>query len=203
MRAWMDRGVLRGRIHGRSLLVLVVVAALVSVAAVWQFGALRDEHDPDLAEADTPGGPQFTAAAETTSASAPASAPESPESSAASPSGDPTTSAAAAATSASAADAGPECTASLSLDTEWSSSISVAVSVANTGAEPIDGWEILLALDGMEVTAAWGLEHLEGDRYSDIMFNAAIAPGESVDPSFSADVEDGWVLPETVPCTPA
>ncbi|NUQ87631.1 MAG: hypothetical protein HOQ43_04100, partial [Glycomyces artemisiae] len=96
MRAWMDRGVLRGRIHGRSLLVLVVVAALVSVAAVWQFGALRDEHDPDLAEADTPGGPQFTTAAETTSASAPASSPESPESSAASPSGDPTTSAAAA-----------------------------------------------------------------------------------------------------------
>jgi len=203
MRAWMDRGVLRGRIHGRSLLVLVAVAALVSVAAVWQFGSLRDEHDPDLADPDTPGGPQFTAAAEATSESAAASAPESPESSPASTASEPTSSAAAESSSASAADAGPRCTASLSLDEEWSSSISVAVSVANTGAEPIDGWEVLLALDGMEVTAAWGLEHLDGDRYGDIMFNAAIAPGESVEPSFSAAVEDGWTLPATVPCTPA
>ncbi len=52
MRPWMDRAMLRGRIHGRLMLVLVAVVVLVSAAAVWQFSALRDDRDPDLADID-------------------------------------------------------------------------------------------------------------------------------------------------------
>jgi hypothetical protein len=62
---------------------------------------------------------------------------------------------------------------------------------------------VLLALDRVEVTATWGLERIEGDRYGDIFLNGGIDPGGSVAPSFQADVEDGYALPATVPCTPA
>ena len=52
MRPWMDRAMLRGRIHGRLMLVLVAVVVLVSAAAVWQFSALRDDRGPDFADND-------------------------------------------------------------------------------------------------------------------------------------------------------
>jgi cellulase/cellobiase CelA1 len=98
---------------------------------------------------------------------------------------------------------GPACTASLTLDNEWSESISVTVTVANHGTERIEGWEVLLALEHAEITATWGLEHIEGDRYGDILLNGGVDPGGSVAPSFQADVEDQFALPATVPCTPA
>ncbi|MQM25990.1 cellulose binding domain-containing protein [Glycomyces albidus] len=202
MRAWKDRRVLRGRIHGRLLLVLIAVAVLVSAVAVWQFGSLRDDHDPDLAEAEIPEGPRFTGAAESPTPSPSPSPPETPESSAAPTSAAPTTEAEAPPTTEAAA-AGPQCTATLTLDDEWSSSISVTVEVANTGTDPIDGWEVLLDLANLDVTATWGLDHVEGDRYGDILFNAALDPGSSTAPSFQADIEGDWELPATVPCTPA
>ncbi|GAA2259597.1 hypothetical protein GCM10009853_010750 [Glycomyces scopariae] len=205
MRARTDRGVLRGRIHGRSLLVLVAVAALVSAVAVWQFGSLRDEHDPDVAGADQPDRPRYTESAESPTPSAPVSPSLTPESSAVpetSGAPDPGSEEAATSAASEAAVTGPQCTASLELDDEWSGSISVDVEVANTGTEPIDGWEVVLDLAGLDVTGLWGLDHLDGDRYGDIMFNAGIDPGSSVGPSFQAEVEGEWSLPATVPCTP-
>ncbi|GAA1666052.1 hypothetical protein GCM10009830_09640 [Glycomyces endophyticus] len=202
MRAWRDR-VLRGRIHGRSLLVLIAVAALVSAAAVWQFGSLRDDHDPDVADAELTEAPRFTAEAESAAPSSSAPSSAVPDPSAEPASAEPTTTAEAATSEATeAAVAGPVCTASLTLADEWSSSISVSVEVANTGTERIDGWEVVLDLAGLDVTALWGLDHVDGDRYGDIMFNAGIDPGSSVGPSFQADVEGEWTLPATVPCTP-
>lgn len=202
MRAWTNRGVLRGRIHGRLLLALLAVAAVVSAIAVWQFGSLRDDRDPDLADAALPDGPRFTGPLESVTPSASPSPPETPESSPAPTTAAPTTEAAASPTT-EAAVAGPQCTATLTLDSEWSSSISVTVEVANTGTAPIDGWEVLLDLAGLEVTTTWGLEHIEGDRYGDILINGALDPGSSTSPSFQADIEGDWELPATVPCTPA
>ncbi|RRS00470.1 cellulose binding domain-containing protein [Glycomyces terrestris] len=202
MRAWSHRGVLRGRIHGRLLLVLVAVAAIASAAAVWQFGSLRDDHDPDLAEAQLPAGPQFTGAGESATPSPSASPSETPPSSAAPTSAEPTT-AEAETSEADPAETVPPCTASLRLDSESDDSVSVTVEVANTGTEPIDGWEVVLDLKHLEVTTTWGLQHIDGDRYGDILFNAAIEPGDSVEPSFQADTQGAWELPATVPCTPA
>jgi cytoskeletal protein RodZ len=202
----MDRAARRGRLHGRLLLILIVVAALASAAAVWQFSTLWDDPDPDLARID--GGETPTPAVpsdEADSSSATASPSPSP-SLESSPAEEDTTSAAAAVTRSAApteAAAGPVCTASLTLTNDWSDSISVTVTVANTGTERIDGWEVLLALEQLEVTSTWGLRQIEGDRYGDIFFNAALDPGDSVQPTFEADVEGDYTLPDTVPCTPA
>jgi cellulase/cellobiase CelA1 len=204
MRPWMDRAVLRGRIHGRLLLVLVAVAALASVAAIWQFSALRDDHDPDLAgfedqetatatdaavpggvEGATPTGPSPTAGeSPSETASADESASDGP------------------AGTTEAAVNGPQCTASLTLDSEWDESVSVTVTVANTGTDPIDGWEVQIGIKHLTVTTTWGLTHIEGERYGDILLNAALDTGDSVDASFQADVQGRYEIPETVPCTP-
>ncbi|MCC3765103.1 cellulose binding domain-containing protein [Glycomyces sp. TRM65418] len=208
MRPWMNRATLRGRLHGRLLLVLIVVAVLVSAAAVWQFVLLWDDHDPDLAEIDGRETPTVAAPAdESESATESASAIPSPtlESS---PLEEGATSTPAAIVSQSPAPTteaaeGPACTASLRLDNEWSESVSVTVTLTNTGVDRIDGWEVLLALEHLDVTSTWGLDHIEGDRYGDIFFNAGIDPGDSVEPSFQADIEGDFTLPATVPCTPA
>jgi hypothetical protein len=215
MRPWMDRAAaLRGRLHGRLLLVLIVVAVLASAAAVWQFSVLRVDHDPGLGETgghETPTFPGPPGDPDSPTANTSASASPSPPLTS-SPAEDGTTSAAAIATDAAAPTeaatptepaGGPTCSASLRLDNEWSESISVTVTVANTGQDRIDGWEVLLALEHLTVTTTWGLEHIEGDRYGDLLFNAGIDPGGSVEPSFQANVEDEYTLPATVPCTPA
>lgn len=205
MRPWRDRAAaLRGRIHGRLLLVLVAVAVLASAAAIWQFSALLDDHDPSLAEIDrqTATAPQPTGDPDSPSVSLSATPSPSPESS---PAEERTSSAAAVASESAApteAAGGPACTASLTLDNEWSESISVTVTVANSGTDRIEGWEVLLALEHAEVTSTWGLEHIEGDRYGDILLNGGVDPGGSVAPSFQADVEEAFALPATVPCTP-
>jgi hypothetical protein len=200
----MNRAVRRGRIHGRLMLVLIAVAVLVSAAAIWQFSVLRDDHDPDLARFDdeeTATEASTAAAVETPSSSAPA--PPSPTVSA-SPTEAASSSAAPSepAGTTEAIAAGPQCTASLTLDNEWSDSVSVTVTIAGTGTEPVDGWEVQIGIEHLSVTATWGLAHIEGERYGDIMFNAAIDAGESVDASFQAEVQGDYEIPETVPCTP-
>lgn len=203
MRPWMDRAVLRGRIHGRLLLVLVAVAALASAVALWQFGALRDDHDPDLADFDEP---ETTGAAATTEPESPtpdetASVSPTPSES---PSETPSASASASepAPTTEAAATGPQCTATLTLDNAWDETVSVTVTVANTGADPVDGWEVLLGIKHLSVTATWGLSHIEGERYGDVLLNAALDPGGSVDTSFQAEVQGSYEIPATVPCTP-
>jgi cellulase/cellobiase CelA1 len=205
MRPWMDRAMRRGRIHGRLMLVLVTVAVLASALAIWQFSTLRDDHDPDLAG---------FADQETTAAASDPTAPASSE--AASPAGpSPTTSESPSETTSAdeaasqptgtseAAVDGPQCTASLTLDNEWDDSISVTVTVANTGTDPIDGWEVRIGIKHLTVTTTWGLTHIEDDRYGDILINGALDTGDSVDASFQADVQGRYEIPETVPCAPA
>jgi hypothetical protein len=80
--------------------------------------------------------------------------------------------------------------------------VSVTVTVANTGAEAFSGWEVELAIKHLKVTTTWGLEHIEGARYRDILLNGGIEPGGSVEPSFQAEVKGSYRLPETVPCRP-
>ncbi|MBO3735050.1 cellulose binding domain-containing protein [Glycomyces niveus] len=204
MRPWMGRAVRRGRIHGRLLLALVAVAALASAAALWQFSALRDDHDPDLAQFDDDG--ESAAAAPTSAAEGPTGeAPTTPSPGvSASPSATASSSAPAseAATTAEAAVTGPQCTASLTLDNEWDDSVSVTVTIANTGADPVDGWEVVIGIKHLTVTSTWGLSHIEGERYGDILLNAALDQGESVDASFQADVQGNFEIPPTIPCTP-
>jgi cellulase/cellobiase CelA1 len=199
----MGRAVRRGRIHGRLLLALVAVAALASAAALWQFSALRDDHDPDLAQFDDGGS---TAAAPTSAAEGPTGeAPTTPSPGvSASPSATASSSAPAseAATTAEAAVTGPQCTASLTLDNEWDDSVSVTVTITNTGADPVDGWEVVIGIKHLTVTSTWGLSHIEGERYGDILLNAALDQGESVDASFQADVQGNFEIPPTIPCTP-
>ncbi|MEU5153062.1 cellulose binding domain-containing protein [Glycomyces sp. NPDC021274] len=203
MRPWMNRAVRRGRIHGRLMLVLIAVAVLASAAAIWQFSALRDDHDPDLARFDDETTTTEDAApvAETPASSAPA--PASPTVSA-SPSEAASSSAAASepAATTEAVLSGPQCTASLTLDNEWDESVSVTVTIANTGTDPVDGWEVLIGIEHLSVTATWGLAHIEGERYGDILLNAALDAGDSVDASFQADVQGRYEIPATVPCTP-
>ncbi|MFC3491547.1 cellulose binding domain-containing protein [Glycomyces rhizosphaerae] len=205
MRPWMDRATLGGRLHGRLLLVLVAVAVLTSVAAIWQFSMLREDHDPDwgqiddrgaLTDADVIGG-SGTATASVSATPSPTVSASASETA----SGTATASEPAAPTEA--AVSGPQCTASLRLDNEWDDSVSVTVTVTNTGTDPIEGWEVLLEIKHLTVTTTFGLEHIEGDRYGDILLNAALDAGESVDAGFQADVNGNFELPATVPCTPA
>jgi hypothetical protein len=201
----MDRATLRGRIHGRLMLVLVAVAVLVSAAAVWQFSALRDDHDPDLADIEgreALTGPGLTGDPESLAASVSASpSPTASTSATAEEEASADASSAAAATS-EAAVAGPQCTASLTLDSADENSVSVTVTVANTGADSISGWEITLDLRRLTVTTTWGLSHVEGDVYGDILFNGALDPGGSTEPSFQADIGGEYAIPATVPCAP-
>jgi hypothetical protein len=205
MRPWMDRAVARGRIHGRLLLALIVIAALACLVAVWQFGVLRDDDRPEYA--DIGGGetiaPAPAAEPDTPTADASPTPSPTPETTPAPTEAEPSTSAAAESSApAETAPAASQCTATLTLDDEWDTSISVTVAIANTGTEPIDGWEVLLDLEHLAVTSTWGLSRIEGDRYGDILFNAALDPGDGTEPSFRADVEGEFVLPATVPCTP-
>jgi hypothetical protein len=207
MRPWMDRAVARGRIHGRLLLALIAIAVVACLIAVWQFGTVRDDDRPDFADIGgetTAPMPEAEPESPSTSPSAASPSPTLESSAPASSEPAPTTSAAAE-TSApvEAAPAASQCTATLVLDEERDTSVAVTVAIANTGTEPIDGWEVLLALEHLDVTSTWGLNHIEGDRYGDILFNAALDPGDGVEPSFRADVEGEFALPATVPCTPA
>ncbi|WP_026922220.1 hypothetical protein [Glycomyces arizonensis] len=213
MRAWKDRtSLLRGRLHGRLFIVLGAVAAVAVAIAVWQFAAalgggedeaLSDWTDP----APTTAMPRSPA--EDTATAAPASASPSPtaEASSETPEATPSETAAAETSEApeteSAEPSGPSCTAALRLDSEGERSISVKVEVVNTGEEAIGGWEIVLGIDGVDVTGTWGMSRVEGDRYGNWWSNGTLDPGEDTVPSFSAATEGDPALPDTVPCTAA
>lgn len=219
MRLWMDRVTMRGRLHGRLLKVLIAVAALACVAAILQFSVLRIGDDSDRLDlgTDDRAVPGFSAdpesAVEGTAQDSPSGAESASASEDASSSpevdpetGLPETSGAAGSSGAEptteAAPAAMQCTATLTLDNEWSSSVSVKVTVANTGSEPVEGWEVVIDVEHLSVASTWGLSHVEGDRYGDVWFNGSLDPGKSVGPSFTADVEGEFALPATVPCTP-
>lgn len=208
---WKDRpSLLRGRLHGRAFKALGALAVAALAIAVWQlaaslggdddvgsgggelsdplFSPMPDESPDAYSEraTATPSGEASTTAEESTSESEESTEDAEPE-----PSAEDST------------EAGSGCTAALHLDSEWGDSISVTVEVLNTGDEGFDGWEVLLALDDVDVTAVWGMEHIEGDRYGNGWINGDLEPGESAEPSFNGSVEDDYSLPATVPCSPA
>lgn len=215
MRFWKDRPpILRGRLHGRAYKLLGVFTAIVVAVAVWLMavsmgGDTPDSSERDLADPLLSGIPDQPAGGESDDVSATASASASPSPTAEETTGEPEESTGDEETSDSAPEpdeetgAGLGCTASLHLDREWSDTISVTVEVANSGAEGLDGWEVVLDLEGVEVTAAWGMGHVEGDRYRNGWFNGDLDPGESGDASFNGETEDAYELPQTVPCSPA
>ncbi|MEU6860145.1 cellulose binding domain-containing protein [Glycomyces sp. NPDC046736] len=206
---------LQGRLHGRLLKVLLVVAALVSMAAVLQFTLLREDAPPVLA--DLGQSERASAAPEASEASSEADSPSVSTSPTPSPTAEATTSDAAStaastpeapnsaeSSAAPVTEAAPDplqCTAALSLSDQWGSTVVVRVAIANSGTETLSGWEVVIDVPGLDVTSTWGLAHIEGDRYGDIFFNAAVAPGESVEPTFFADLEGELSLPATVPCS--
>ncbi|WP_026932548.1 cellulose binding domain-containing protein [Glycomyces tenuis] len=211
MRAWKDRTpLLRGRLHGRLLIVLGVVAALAVAVAVWQFSTALGGGEGQGASDDWAGpaadhdGASVAPLEEDSSAAAPTSASTSPTVEATSETPEETPSEETDEEPSEEDDtgpAGPSCTAALRLADEWSDSISVEVTVVNTGEEAVGGWEIVLDIDGVEVTSTWGMSRIEGDRYGNGLFNGALDPGEDAGPSFRADTEGEPELPGTVPCT--
>lgn len=211
MRAWKDRTpLLRGRLHGRLLTVLGAVAAVAVAIAIWQFSTVLGGDEGGSASEDwtdpaaDPGGVSVVPLEEETATAAPTSAAASPTPEATSETPEETPSEAAPEESSGEPDAGPagpSCTATLRLEDEWSESISVKVEIVNTGEEVIDGWEIVLDIEGVEVTATWGMSHVEGDRYGDWWSNGTLDPGEDAVPSFQAETSGDGGLPSTVPCT--
>ncbi|WP_100444759.1 cellulose binding domain-containing protein [Glycomyces xiaoerkulensis] len=209
MRAWKNRRLLRGRLHGRALKALGAVAATAAVIAAWQFALLVDEDESAFPElggqdplADGPAGGSLGEVAEATAASSPTAAAESDEPSPDAESGSPSPAADGDASS-EPEPSGPECAASLALEREWGNNVSVDVEVANSGEEPIDGWEVVLDFENVEVKTTWGLTRIEGDRYGNGWTNGDLDPGETTDPGFTGRSKGEPDLPETVPCSPA
>ncbi|WP_026128622.1 cellulose binding domain-containing protein [Nocardiopsis halophila] len=71
-----------------------------------------------------------------------------------------------------------------------SSNFTGRVTLTNTGADTLDGWELVLGFDGATVTSAWDVEwEATGDgvvaRAPD--WGDGLAPGESVEVNFTAE----------------
>ncbi|GAB3233333.1 hypothetical protein GCM10027447_29640 [Glycomyces halotolerans] len=203
---------IRGRLHGNLLWILIAVSVVAATIAVWQFSSLGGDDEQAL-PAGSEGGmatgailsgePTDEAAAELGPTAA---APSTEEPSATPTSPDPTTEAepsepatSEAPRSPDSTPTGPTCTATLEIDKEWSGHIEVDVVIANIGEAAISDWEVTLSFSDVAIYHYWGMEHHEGDRYrSD--WNGAVGPGGSTGASFQAEVEDGFALPDTVPC---
>ncbi|WP_199042623.1 cellulose binding domain-containing protein [Glycomyces salinus] len=207
---WKDRpSLLRGRLHGRALKALGGLAVAALAIAVWQLAAALGGGDdvgsgggelsdplfspiPDeSSDTDTEAATDTATPSDDGSPTAEESTPETEEQTEAEEP-DPEDS----------EETGPGCTAALHLDSEWGDTISVTVEVVNTGEEGFDGWEVVLALEDVDITATWGMEHVEGDRYGNGWVNGDLDPGESAEPSFNGSAAEGYSLPATVPCAP-
>ncbi len=212
-----------GRLHGRLLKVLALVSVLAALAAVWQLGTVLFQDDEDAAATwpwqdqasvdfadEEPSTESAAASAEAGSASAspsPEAAESSPEPE---PEPEPESSAAAPETEAPAPEPEPErggaaCTASLRVGNQWQDSgevrFDVWLEVVNTGDESIEDWEVVLAFDGVDVFASWGMNHEGGGRYEAARWNDELDPGEAAGAGFQAASDDEVELPSTVPCT--
>ncbi len=210
-----------GRLHGRLLKVLALVSVLAALAAVWQLGTVLFQDDEDAAATwpwqdqasvdfadEEPSTESAAASAEAGSASvepSPEAADSEPD-----PEPPPESSEAAPETEAPAPEpeperGGPACTASLQMGNQWRDSGEVRfdawLEVTNTGEEPIEGWEVVLALDGVDVFARIGMRHEGEGRYEAARWNDELAPGKSTAAGFQASAENEVDLPATVPCT--
>lgn len=210
-----------GRLHGRLLKVLALVSVLAALAAVWQLGTVLFQDDEDAAATwpwqdqasvdfadEEPSTESAAASAEAGSASvepSPEAADSEPD-----PEPPPESSEAAPETEAPAPEpeperGGPACTASLRVGNQWQDSgevrFDVWLEVVNTGDESIEDWEVVLAFDGVDVFASWGMNHEGGGRYEAARWNDELDPGESAGAGFQAASGDEVDLPATVPCT--
>ncbi|HLU27724.1 MAG TPA: cellulose binding domain-containing protein [Glycomyces sp.] len=211
-----------GRLHGRLLKVLALVSVAAALVALWQLSPVLFQDDEDAAAtwpwqdqasvdfADEE--PSSTEAAVDSAEARSPSAEPSPEVSSVAPEPEPApeSSEAPPATEDPEPDpepehGGPACTASLQMGNQWRDSGEVRfdawLEVTNTGEEPIEGWEVVLALDGVDVFASWGMRHEGEGRYEAARWNDELAPGKSTAAGFQASAENEVDLPATVPCT--
>lgn len=188
MRVWKNfRSRPTGRLHGRTLKILTAIAALTAVLAGWQFAALI-------------GGGEDQVAAEPSVLNAlPDSAPRSPAVGAPSPSPTPVETPAETEAAETTASAPPSCAASLWVEDDRGNTVSVTVEVANTGDQPISGWELHIDIEDVEITGTSGMEGAGDGRYA----GGTLAPGETATSSFVGDAKGKPDLPATVPCTAA
>nr|WP_277606032.1 cellulose binding domain-containing protein [Glycomyces sp. L485] len=96
---------------------------------------------------------------------------------------------------------GASCSATLWLESSWEGNVQVRVEVANTGDEAVSGWEVTVAIDGVDVYHSWGMHRADGDRYRNEDWNGALGPGEAATGTFQAAAEGEPELPDAVPCT--
>ncbi|GAB4000898.1 hypothetical protein GCM10029992_34480 [Glycomyces albus] len=106
------------------------------------------------------------------------------------------------ATEAATTAAGPSCSAALRLDHSWEGSVQVAVVVSASGGKAIDGWEVDLGIEGVEIYRFWNMSHHRGDAYRDEGWNGRLGPGEEAEAAFQAEVGRHYELPDSVPCEP-
>ncbi|MCC3765034.1 cellulose binding domain-containing protein [Glycomyces sp. TRM65418] len=205
----------RGRLHGRALQILGVVSTAAVLIALWQFGVFGEEPDrdpvgavegpvaPSISDAaDDPSTTQVTPTISATSESlAESSAAETSTapSDAASSSRPPVTTTAAEPPEEDAA--ATACSASLTLNQSWDDMIEVTVVVVNSGAEEIESWEIDLSMDGADIEHSWNMRHLGDGRYGSEGWNGRLDPDEDAVTGFQAEVDRGFELPDSVPCT--
>lgn len=208
-----------GRLHGRLLYLLGGFSVIVALAALALFGVFSGEDDRDpVAAVDDPetawlspgdDGTSASPAAETASAAAASPSASSAAPTTEAPSEAATSEAAEETTSAREEEATQEeehgpakasCSATLTLDEEWHSGVTVTVAVVNTGDTELESWAIDLDLDDAEVSSTWNMTELGRDWYGDAGWNGRLDPGEDAVVGFQAETDWDFELPDSVPC---
>jgi cytoskeletal protein RodZ len=204
----------RGRLHGRLLQVLGAVSAVAAAVALWQFGVFGDDPERDpvsvIEGLETPslpdGASESSAAAtahaasatiESPSESSPAASTSAPPSESPSPLPPNETPSA----TEEAGTTGASCTASLTVENEWDNSVEVSLTVVNSDAVALAGWEIDLDLQDVSIYNHWNMRELDDGRYGSEDWNGRLDPGEDAVAGFQAELGDGAELPDAVPCT--
>ncbi|GAB3653038.1 cellulose binding domain-containing protein [Glycomyces tarimensis] len=205
----------QGRLHGHMFRILAVLTVVVALVAIWLLSPVMfsdDESSANWPWAEEPtvvfsddGEPSSEAASSVEDAAS--SAEPSMETSMAQPetaqveSDEPAPSSKAPEESAREDEpAEPSCSATLRLEDEWRDYVQVSVVVVNTGEEVLSGWEVTIAIDGVDVHNSWGMRHTDGDRYRNDDWNGALDPGEDAVATFQAEGDEDD-LPDSVPCT--
>lgn len=208
-----SRRIEEGGLHGAWLKVLGVVSLAAVVVAVWQLTASSRGDAPPPSGGGEVSSMEISPAPETMvadSSPSPSESPSADPSPSVSPSPSPEPSAEAEssepppeeATEAATTAAEPSCSATLRLDHSWHGNVQVAVVVSASGGAAIDGWEVDLGIDGVDIDRYWNMSHHRGDDYRDDGWNARLAPGEETEAAFQAEVDRHYELPDSVPCEP-
>ncbi|MEL7372744.1 MAG: cellulose binding domain-containing protein, partial [Myxococcota bacterium] len=82
----------------------------------------------------------------------------------------------------------PSASCAFVIDNEWNDGFVAKIVITNGGTEPINGWQVGWAFtDGSSVNNLWNADLSGTNPYSanNLTWNAAIAPGESIEFGFS------------------